>query len=259
MSENVLVLMTNESYSARCVRTVWECRNIGKYLGDIVIISHPELQENTGYIQTCASLRATPVFLPLIDIRDILAKIHERPFQHSIDGRETTKTFQWQKLQIFNTYFKKWKKLFYVDAGMKIIQDINIFFTCIKPNSMLAHCDGYPEYQWTLGDKFDKHSRPEVYAELEKQFCLTTMNYQSTILLFHTDTIQSDTVEKIVQLANKYPISLTNEQGIINLYFLDILSQVPLFRENRFLYDFCERFGIHGSRYTMLKYPKTIS
>jgi hypothetical protein len=240
------------------LKTVRECRNIGKYSGDLVIISHPELQENTAYIQSCSSLRAVPIFLPLIDIHEILSKIKEIPFKNSIDQRETTKTFQWQKFQIFNTYFKQWDKLFYIDAGMKIIQDINIFFTFITPHTMLAHCDSYPDYDKTLGDKFDKHSRPDVYAELEKNYNLNTINYQTGIVLFHTNKIETDTVDKLVQLANKYPISLTNEQGIVNLYFIDILSQVPIFRENRCLYDFWERFGVHGSRYTMLKYPRTI-
>ena len=257
MSENVLVLMTNESYSAKCLRTVWECRNIGKYFGDIVLISHPELQENAGYIQSCASLRATPVFFPLIDLKHILAKIQECPLNDT-DGRELKKTFQWQKIHIFNTYFKKWKTLFYIDAGMRIIQDINIFFTFPRPTSILAHCDTYPVYDLCIMNQFNRTARPELFAELSATYNLNRTVYQTGIMLFHTDIIQENTVDELLLLANKYPISRTNEQGIMNLYFIDKLSQVPVYRENRFLYDFWERFGLHGSKYTMLKYPTTV-
>jgi hypothetical protein len=257
MSDNVIVLMTNELYIDKCLRTVGECRNIGKYSGDIVIISHPELQDNTAYIQSCSSLRAVPVFFPLIDLQNILSKIKECPFNDT-DGRELNKTFQWQKVQLFNTYFKQWNKLFYMDAGMRIIQDINIFFSFIRPNIILAHCDTYPLYDLCIMHQFNKTSRPELFAELSEKYNLNRTVYQTGIMLFNTDIIQENTMNDLMILANKYPISRNNEQGIMNLYFMEQFTQVPIFHENRFLYDYWERFGMHGSRYTIMKYPRTI-
>ena len=58
-----------------------------------------------------------------------------------------------------------------------------------------------------------------------------------------------------MKLAYKYPISRTNEQGILNLYFK--FSQVPIFRDGKFLYDYWERFGNTRDKYILLKYPKT--
>ena len=51
-------------------------------------------------------------------------------------------------------------------------------------------------------------------------FDLTINNYfQTGILFFDTILIKINTKKEIINLANKFPISLTNEQGIMNLYF----------------------------------------
>lgn len=70
-------------------------------------------------------------FFELIDISYILQKIKERPFTET-DGRELNKTFQWHKIYLFHSYFKKWDIVFYLDIEMKIFKDINIFF--LLPN-----------------------------------------------------------------------------------------------------------------------------
>ena len=45
-------------------------------------------------------------------------------------------------------------------------------------------------------------------------------------MYFDTNIIDDSTFEKIISIVEKYPISITNEQGILNLYFLFINKKI---------------------------------
>ena len=45
------------------------------------------------------------------------------------------------------------------------------------------------------------------------------------ILYFDTEIIQEETKNEIISIVDRFPISLTNEQGIMNLYFIFIKNQ----------------------------------
>ena len=81
----------------------------------------------------------------------------------------------------------------------------------------------------------------------------------SSLFLFETESIiKENTVEDLRQLALKYPISYQNDEGILNLYFKDIFSQLPIHRDGIFVYDYSERFGFTYDKYVMLKMPLTL-
>lgn len=255
---NVLVLVTDKGYASKTFETIRQVRGPGKYSGDIVIIAHPELQTHSRFIDDCMKYSVTPAFFPVLDVSEIVEKIKASPFTHT-DGRELKKLFQWQKLQVFNTYFRKWKTVVYIDAGMHIFDDINIFFTISRPGTLLAHCDDYPDFSNRLVNQFDTKAYPSAFCELAKNYNLETQTYQTTALVFQTDLIHDTTVNDILDLAKKYPISRTNEQGIMNIYFYGRIGQIPIWRDGKFMYDFWERFGFNWSSYRMLKYPRTLS
>ena len=55
---------------------------------------------------------------------------------------------------------------------------------------------------------------------LAKTYNLKVNNYfQTGIMYYDTDIIQQDTKQSIVDIVESFPISITNEQGILNLYF----------------------------------------
>lgn len=250
--DTVVILLTNSAYSRQCLMTIAGCRTVGNYKGDIVVLTDSDLSDN--FLKYGVIVKK---YHP-IDIQPILTKITERPFTDT-DGRELTKQIQWQKLNIFHTYFKQWRKIFYIDAGMHVFGDINIFFDLIRPNQVLAHCDDFPEYTTKLAGQFNRLSYPTVFKELAKNYTLERCCYQTGIMLFDSSIIESDTISKIMNLAYKYHISRTNEQGILNLYFYEKLVQVPIYRNGKFLYDYWERFGKHCTDYILLKYPKSSS
>ena len=55
---------------------------------------------------------------------------------------------------------------------------------------------------------------------MEKIFNLNANNYfQTGLMYFDTSIIYKDMINEILKIAKEFPISITNEQGILNLYF----------------------------------------
>ncbi len=137
----------------------------------------------------------------------------------AVPNRHLTKNFQWQKLYLFHKKIKKWKYIFYMDINMNIHHDINPILS-IKPNKKLfARADGFPDYKWKLKTQFDKnHSK---FNDLYKKYNLEITNYfQTGVIFFDTSIVKNNTLSEIKLLVQKFPISITNEQGILNLYFI---------------------------------------
>ena len=62
-----------------------------------------------------------------------------------------------------------------------------------------------------------------MFKNLNESFDLEVTNYfQTGVMYFDTSIIEENTYEDLVSLVNKYPFSQTNEQGILNLYFIFI-------------------------------------
>ncbi len=130
------------------------------------------------------------------------------------------KRFQWFKLNLFDEQLKNWNFILYLDINMTIHHDINEVFK-IKPlNSLYAKADSYPDYEKKLSTQFDITHRN--YKELEKNFDLDDAHYFQTGLMYYdTSIIHKNMVKEIINMGIKYPLSITNEQGILNIYFQD--------------------------------------
>jgi hypothetical protein len=262
--KTVIILMTDINYIDKTIHTIEEIRYIGKYNGDIVVM--PEKHSVNSRLQDAAdSLRFTIKVFEPIDLTYIMFKLHDKPFKDSIDGRELTKTFQWHKLHVFDTYFKQWDMIFYIDAGMHIYRDISVFTEIFlnekeKANGapvFLAHSDTYPTYIWKLRNQFERYAYPDEFRALETHINLDVDYFQSGILLFDSSVIENQTKNDLCVLANTYYISRTNEQGIMNIYFNGIhkiWNPLPVYYNHAFTYDYWNREGYSPEDYCMLKY-----
>ena len=107
---------------------------------------------------------------------------------------------------------------------MTIHHDINNLLKETPNNKLLARADGYPNYQWKLESQFDS-SHPG-FNSLANEVDLEITNYFQTGLIYlDTKIIENNTLREIMHLIKKYPFSITNEQGILNLYFIFIKKQ----------------------------------
>src|SRR5581483_523177 len=111
-----LVTYTDYNYLPKAKMTIGSIRTNGKYYGDLVVITDGLFQIDKEYI-----FRMNLIIkeYPDIDVTKLLEKIREHPFTNS-DGRELYKIKQWNKLYVFDTYFKQWDYIMFLDAGIMI-------------------------------------------------------------------------------------------------------------------------------------------
>lgn len=239
-----VVLICNKSYFPKFLKTLNALREPGCYQGDICLVIGDDLVGD-------------PV---LNDVRDRVIIKHFPDLQFPESFLEVASKmprfkslFQYHKLYLFHPYFKQWDTLLYIDCGMHIYSDIRPILDSRQPHKLLAHSDTYPSYVGKLRSQFNQEH--PLYYKLAIKFNLNVDYFQTTLLLFDTKIIQEETFDALYRLAVAYPISQTNEQGILGLYFTNIVpiwEQIPLRNTETFFYDFTLR-GTE-TRYIMIKY-----
>lgn len=164
------------------------------------------------------------------------------------------KIFQYHKLHLFDTCFKQWDFIFYIDAGAHILGSIQPIIDVRKKGKILAHSDAYHTYTWRLRDQFD--SKNSKFFDLSNNFNLEVDYPQTTIMLYDTSIINNDTSSELINLARKWDFSITNDQGIIALYFTNInpvWEQITLGDDNQWYYDFMIRDHKKDKKHLILK------
>ena len=153
-------------------------------------------------------------------------------------NRFKTKPFQWFKLNLFDMKMQEWDRILYLDINLTIHHDINNFLNIDPLNMFFAKGDGYPDYVRTLESQFDV-DQPEMKL-LRKRYNLDDSKYfQTGLMYFDTSIIKTNTLSQLIDLAHKYPICITNEQGILNLFFQDnksLYSEVPEYIDDYMIY-----------------------
>lgn len=214
---------------------------VGEYSGPIVLLVGDDINVR--------ALNALPFFVkhPQILIRQEPDIVFSDKAIQTINATNAKcdkfgyKLFQYHKFYLFTPFFKQWDYVFYIDCGAKIYDCIGAILACAKPGQLVAHSDAYPTYNWKLKDQF----MVSVTYNIDY--------FQTTIMLYSTEIIDGyATFQNLCSLAEKHPDSRTNDQGIINLAFLNQWSQMPFGDERKYYYDFCVR---HNDKpYIMTKY-----
>ena len=194
-----------------------ELEKIGKYKGEIVIITSifcPTILLRSTFGNNISVLRFRKIHFSK-KTRNIL----DSNYSDGQPNRNKNKSFQWHKLHIFDEKLKRFNKIFYLDLKSYIHGDLSDLLNLNPQNSLLARSDTYPNYINELSSQFDKNAYS--FTSLSKKYDLTIKNYFQTSLLFYdTQIINSDTKKNLIELAEKYPCTISNEQAICNLYFI---------------------------------------
>jgi hypothetical protein len=229
----VLVLVCDENYFGKYVRTASQVRIQGKWVDDIICLPSFGLAEHQGFKNLNSQLKITCEVLPLVAIDE--------------DKKKNGKLFQFHKYHVFSSLFKKWDYLFYLDVGMEIIGDLNRFKKlAYEKDKIYAHSDSYPTYRTKLPGQFTKPI-PD---------CPQCDYFQTTMFIYHTSLTEDNTVTDLVELTNKLPLSGTNDQGVIAYYYCvqkPKWTQIPINDDQGFLYDYMPRMGRIMRQYLMLK------
>jgi hypothetical protein len=233
-----VVFVCNKAYFNKFISTCSQLLTKGRYNGNICLIIGDDLHNNELLNhQLITDNNIIVKYFPNIQFSTDFHAINNKI---KSDGRNLTKKFQWHKMHLFNSYFKQWNYIFYLDCGMNVIDDISPIINEITDNTLLAHSDAYPSYQWKLHTQFDAE-KTEYFTKLNAKYDLNIDYFQTGIMLYDTKIIEPDTYTNLIRLAEEYPISRTNEQGIMNLYFhceKNSWKQIKLRNENTNFYDY---------------------
>jgi hypothetical protein len=246
-----VVFLCNKPYFNKFIYTCNQLLTSGNYKGNICLVigddlNNHDLLQNDIIVKNNIIIKYFPNIVFPSGFLDVQSNII-RP------SHWFGKIFQYHKLHLFNTFFKQWEYIFYLDCGITIFSDISPIIQEIKKNTLLAHSDAYPKYEWKLRDQFDNNSNI-YYTKLNHIYNLNIDYFQTTVMLYDTSIIQETTYEELLNLLVEFPISITNDQGIIALYFTNIkpfFEQIKTNNNETFFYDYMSRNPKY--KYIMLK------
>lgn len=227
--------------------------NKGKYTGDVCLIVLEPLYSSELMDEFRAKNPSVIVqcFYPIL----FPQSFHDSQISLNREKHWNDKMFQFNKLYLFHSYFKYWDYVLYLDCGITIYREVAPLLACASPNTLYAHSNEYPYFANTLKCQFDSTFSP--FSELEKTYNLEIDYPQTTIMYYDTSIIEESTLLDLYKLAVKFPISITNDQGIVALYFTNVRplwKQIPLGDEGQFYYDYMVRKGeMYSKPYMMVK------
>mgnify|MGYP006097198467 CR=1 FL=1 len=209
----------------------------GNYNDDVVVLTN-NLSPAWLIKRLVSYPKITIVKLPNVKFPKTTRRIYLSLETNGQPNRFKHKKFQWFKINLFNEVMKQWKVILYLDINLTIHHDINGIFNLEPSDCLYAKADGYPEYAKKLSSQFDNSHY--LYKSLKKNYDLDDINYfQTGLLYFDTSIIHKNMVQEIMDLAINYPLSVTNEQGIINLLFQSNsykYRQIPEIIDGRLFY-----------------------
>ena len=245
------VFVCNKAYFNKFIYTCSQLISNGKHQGDICLVigddlvnsellKSPIIVNNNIIIKHFSDIKFSTEFLNI-------QKHMERP------PHWFKKLFQYHKFHLFTPFFKQWEYIFYLDCGITIFSEILPIVKEFTKDTLLAHSDAFPTYEWKLHNQFSKSNKTH-YDKLNNKYNLNIDYCQTTVMLYDTTLIHEDTFDNLLSLTLEFPISITNDQGIIALYFTNIkphFKQLNTHDESIFYYDYLSR-NKHN-KYIMLK------
>lgn len=251
----VFVTLCDKTYFSKACRTIGELKTNGQWKGDIVLLAidfYPSpldgvLIWNVGHIDTTT----------------LVHQLHEHPIQPMDDNRHFGKLYQWDKLRIFSDHFKKWERVVFLDAGIRVFDSVQPLLDVDWRGKFLAPDDSDP---YDNGNRFcsqlDLKANSEAVQRLFQEYPETILNehyFLNCIFMFDTSIIDENMLPSMIEDMNKFPICMCNEMGIMNLWMtfrLRVWQPFPQKVNNKYLFGWCERNYREGPDYTSFHFLK---
>lgn len=261
--DTVFTLVSDISYFHKAKRTIIDLRTIGKWNGQIVLITI-DFDLNSNFKEFYNIIEAK---FPKIDTTQLVNKIGYEGFIDTTDKREITKLLQWEKLHVFDSYFSRWSRVIFLDAGMRVLDDVKCLLVIDYKDKLLAPKDGklYDDQVFNCQLSYDK---PELIESLKGELGdnILTSNYMLNCMwIYDTNILKTCDKNQLIEAMNKYTFCKTNEMGIMNIMFhfkYHLWERLPIKATNgKILFDWCElnNQNTNWREYCFIKYPVTIS
>ena len=213
-----IVFVTNKLYFPKFINTCTQLLINGLYKGPICLVIGDDLKtDSLLHHELIIKNNIIIKHFPDIHFPEAFLTIQQNLPRDTFWFK---KIFQYHKFHLFNTFFKQWNYIFYIDCGINILADIAPILQCATAGKMIANSDAQPSYIWKLAIQFEQ-THP-LFNVLSSKYNLNIDYFQTTIMLYDTSIIETNTYDELYKLAIEFPISRTNDQGIIALYFTTI-------------------------------------
>ena len=180
------------------------------------------------------------------------------------------KLTQWEKIHVFDEFFIKWKRVIYLDSGLRVLDNVKYLLELDYIGKFLCQGEYYTEEQ-ILKNKFECQLIKKdinLINSLTKEFgeyILDEKYFLNCLWIYDTDILEIVKKQELINIMNEFPLFRTNEMGTMNLIIsmkYKLWKPLPILASNgKYLFDWCEsnRPGTIWNNYCLIKYPVTIS
>ena len=263
IDKTVFVLVTDQEYFSKAKRTIIDLRSRGKWHGKIVLITIDfELNSNFKDFYNIIEKK-----FDIIDKSILIYHIGKNGFHDTIDKRELTKLNQWEKLHVFDDYFKNWQRVVFLDAGLRVFDDVKYLLDLDCTNKILAPKDGKLNNYNIFKDQLS-NDKPDTIEFIKRTFGSEIMDSHfmlNCMWMYDTNILNICNKTLLISMMNSYTCCKTNEMGIMNLMFhfkFNLWEPLPTrSANNKFLFDWCElnqNYHTTWRDYCFIKYPVSI-
>jgi len=257
-----VITLCDAAYFEKAKTTLLDLRSRGRWSGPLVLIAVDFVPDPVFVKEQAIQV----VSFPRISLEHLLAAYKQNPLSVAThDGREFKKTTQWEKIHVFDPFFKQWERVLYVDAGLRILDSLDPFLALDWKGKLLAQDDTWNDSTKQFRGQLEMINQPERLKAYTQAYGPEVLNQKFFLnCMWIHDTALPITKEELIEVMNKYPIWRTNEMGVMNTVFTfkyKVWSPFPLTTPSgKYLFDWCEhnRPGTHWSQYHALKYPVTL-
>jgi hypothetical protein len=268
MTETVVVTLTDQVYFARARRTIIDVRTRGKWTGDLVLIT-------IGFNPSKNFLDFYDVIhkrYEHINTDHLMNQYSEFPLKTVSDQRHLVKLTQWDKFHVFDNWFSQWKKVIFLDAGLRVFDAIS-YLDSIPCDGKILAPDDAPSYDTQKRFKLmlELDANPPATEKLFQEYSediLEERYFLNCIWMYDTKLLELCNKSDMIEAMNKYPICRCNEMTIMNLLFTmkhSVWQPFPDFASNgKRLFGWVEYDRDYGPNNTwrdfcFIKYPCTIN
>lgn len=275
VDKTVFVLVTDNAYFSKAKTTIRDLRSIGQWQGDVVLIAI-DFDVNQNFLDFYSVQQKR--FTQIQEKTDLCKLLNHSPFLDTIDSREISKLNQWEKLHVFDPFFKQWDRVVFVDAGLRVLH--NVYESILKldyKDAFLAPDDGGNYVPLPNPDKLFKTQVSQTfYTRLHDSLqnfggmeILEKSYFLNCLWVYDTAILDTCTKQEMIDGIVKYPICKTNEMTMMNLFlhfkyklWKPFPVYVPDVTHKKLLFDWCELNNPVPSSwrdYCLVKYPCSIS
>lgn len=272
MEKTVFVLVTDNKYLYKTKTTIIDLRSRGEWTGDIVLIciDLDDLNKNfTDFYNI-----TTKVFPQIANKKELMKLLHYTSFSDTIDGREMSKMNQWEKLHVMDDYFKKWDRVVFLDAGLRVLSSVHDSILALEyKGKFMAPDDGGNYIPLPNPDKLFQTQVSKTFPNrilgLQSDFgknVLESAYFLNCIWVYDTAILDICSKDEMIRGMLEYPVCKTNEMALMNLFIhfkYKLWERFPIHAKNgKILFEWSEANNPRSSTwrdYCFIKYPQTIT